>query len=426
MRYTLVLLCILLAYSCEDKNKPPTCTITNPGDGDEIELGEVMTISASAEDPDGTISGVVFYVDGSLIGEANEVPYDIMWNPKNKEPGTHTISARTSDDLGALASHKITVSMVVNLPLVLTTLVNTQSSSEAIGGGIITNEGGDVVTARGVCWSKDPLPDLDDNHTLDGSGTGDFSSSLSDLTPLTGYYVRAYGTNSFGTGYGPEVEFRTGEREPDPVEDIDGNIYRTVRIGLQVWMAENLRVTHYADGSPIPLVTDPWEWRSLRNNDTDRAYCWYNNDSLSYAQVYGALYTYAAAVNGAPFNGTNDVQGVCPDGWHVPTHHEYGELLDSVSILHPGSEGLALKSISGWFDNGNGTDNYAYTGRPGGLRHYDHGEFLYEGMYGLWWNSDYMFSEIAHYYDLLHWQPRGAVGSATRKSYGHSVRCVRD
>ena len=89
------------------------------------------------------------------------------------------------------------------------------------------------------------------------------------------------------------------------VTDIDGNVYKTVKIGNQVWMAENLRTTKLNDGQPIPLVTENKEW-SYR---TTLGYCWYENDEAANNNIYGALYNWYTIETGK----------VCPKGWHVPT-----------------------------------------------------------------------------------------------------------
>jgi len=114
------------------------------------------------------------------------------------------------------------------------------------------------------------------------------------------------------------------------VKDIDGNVYKTVKIGDQVWMAEDLRVTHYPNGEPIPHVTDSSDWVALSQTNTDDAYCFFNNDEHT---VYGALYTYAAAI-ADNWQRDNDVfnaeggQGICPDGWHLPTAAEWDILIN--------------------------------------------------------------------------------------------------
>lgn len=424
MNRAIIYIMLLTIFSCQNENQAPICSITNPSNGEEIEIGETITITASAEDSDGTISKVSFYFNGSLIGAAYTDPYSIEANSRNKVPGTYKIKAIAKDDMGDGTPHEITVIMVNNLPLVLTHPVGEISSTAAIGGGIVTGEGGDGVTAKGVCWSTETIPTLENKYTTDGIGMGIFSSYLIDLVPQTIYYVRAYATNSFGTAYGQEVEFTTDIPEPDPIVDIDGNSYKTTQIGSQLWMAENLRVVHYSDGTPIPLITDNNEWKYLGDNNIDKAYCWYDNDRQTYAQKYGALYTYAAAVDGTPFDGINHVQGACPAGWHVPSHHEWAKLLDNLGSLHSGLEALALKSKSGWIDNGNGTDNFGFNALPGGIC--EKGVFRYAGKYGNWWNSDDHFSPIAYYFHLSNHRYNATSGSTTNKSMGYSVRCLKD
>jgi uncharacterized protein (TIGR02145 family) len=94
-------------------------------------------------------------------------------------------------------------------PTLTTATVTGIGSSSATGGGNVTSDGGATVTVKGVCWSMSHNPTINDNKTTNGSGTGSFTSSITGLTPGTTYYVRAYGTNSAGTCYGPEVEFKT-------------------------------------------------------------------------------------------------------------------------------------------------------------------------------------------------------------------------
>src|SRR6056297_474152 len=165
------------------------------------------------------------------------------------------------------------------------------------------------------------------------------------------------------------------------VTDIDGNVYSTVIIGDQEWMAENLKTTTYNDGTSIDLVTDDTDWE----NNTTGAYCWYDNDQANYAETYGALYNWHAVNNG----------NLCPDGWHVPTDAEWTTLEDYItSDGHIGTEGAALKATYGWYDDGNGTDDYGFSALPGGGRHYDY-SFFGEGYFGSWWSSTESSSSIA-------------------------------
>jgi uncharacterized protein (TIGR02145 family) len=312
-------------------------------------------------------------------------------------------------------------------PTVTTATSTNITTSSATSGGNITDKGGTAITARGVCWNTSGSPTITDSKTNDDSGTGSFTSSITGLTENTTYYVRAYATNSYGTGYGQEVQFTTG----GPVTDYDGNTYETVTLGNQVWMAENLKVTHYPDGSAIPHVTDNSVWANLVDNNTDDAYCYYNNNSSS---EYGALYTYAAALN------------ACPAGWHLPSDTEWTEMenyLADNGYNYDGTIGggrdkiaKAMATASGWNSSSTagavGNTDYpvkrnssGFSGLPGGRRLYNAGTFYPAGRRGYWWSSTEYSSTLA-YYRTLYYDDANVYRNYFNKSLGFSVRCVRD
>ena len=214
------------------------------------------------------------------------------------------------------------------------------------------------------------------------------------------------------------------------VTDYNSNTYATIIIGNQEWMAENLKVTHYADGSPIPHVTVDSLWVALPDNNTDnaRAYCWYNNDKATYKNLYGALYTYAAATNGD--NSGNNVQGVCPTGWRLPNDADWNELVDAVGGVD--SAGVILKATSGWYDwednPSNGTDDIGFSALPGGYRFIAFSyldPFYSEGFSGSWWSAtEGGDTHARHRY--MDGDNAEVFNSNVIKSSGFSVRCVRD
>jgi len=231
------------------------------------------------------------------------------------------------------------------------------------------------------------------------------------------------------------------ESEKSTVTDADGNLYETVKMGKQWWMAENLKSTKYADGAEISHVTDNTEWGSLATDNTAKAWCFYNNDE---SLGYGALYTYAAAVNGTPFDGSAYVQGICPDGWHIPVEEEWTELenyliangynYDGSSIGNKISKSMA--STSGWTEStnegaiGNFQENNnksGFNGLPGGHRssYSTAGEFAGAGDGAYWWMATEMFEETAMYWNLFY-NYKHVLRDYDYKRTGLSIRCLKN
>ncbi len=210
------------------------------------------------------------------------------------------------------------------------------------------------------------------------------------------------------------------------VKDIDGNIYPTVTIGTQVWMAANLKVTHYPNGDPIPHISDGTDWDNLTDINTDDAYCYYNNNTNSEADVYGALYTYAAAIaDNWEKDNAND-QGICPDGWHLPSDNEWTTLENFISSDgHSGNEADALKSTTGWSAGGNGNDYYGFSALPGGLRFWYLGGFYYETELSSWWSST-EYNSLNSYNRTINHDETTITTSTLQKSYGYYVRCIKN
>jgi uncharacterized protein (TIGR02145 family) len=202
-----------------------------------------------------------------------------------------------------------------------------------------------------------------------------------------------------------------GDHLLDLVLDIEGNLYRTVRIGDLRWMDENLRTTKYNDGTNIPLVTDNTEWGSL----TSPAYCWYGNAvSNSYSAVNcGALYNWYAINTGK----------LCPAGWHVPTQEELNSLITELGGPDVAGGKLKEAGTKHWAIPNEATNESDFRGLPGGFR--SETGFDSMGNTGFWWSS----SEA----DLFDASSLGLINNLIiaylydiSKKTGMAVRCVAE
>ncbi len=307
------------------------------------------------------------------------------------------------------------------LPVLTTTEVIAVTQTTATSGGVITSDGGFTVTERGVCWSTSQSPTIADNKTTDGSGTGSFTSAITELIANTTYYVRAYATNSKGTGYGSVMSFTTPENSGGTIvfnpnitygsmTDIDGNTYKTVTIGTQTWMAENLKVTKYNDGAAIPNVTDATAWSEL----TTGALCDYEN-TPSNSETYGKLYNWYAVNTGK----------LCPTGWHVPSDAEWTELTDYLGGTSVAGGKLKETGTTHWASPNTGaTNETGFTALPGGYRDFS-GAFDGIGVHGYWWSATEGSTSYAWSRFMLN-DDSSVYRNYFSKEVGFSVRCVRD
>ena len=202
------------------------------------------------------------------------------------------------------------------------------------------------------------------------------------------------------------------QNDAGTVTDIDGNEYRTARIGTQVWMAENLRVTHYRDGTAIPRVSDSEAWSNARAG----AYCPPEGDSVASNAVYGLLYNFSAV---------SDSCLLCPEGWHVPAAAEWRTL-----IGHLGGEAVAggkmKDTVAGlWRLRVRGTTNESgFSALPAGGRGRI-GVASDVGYFATWWSSTPYDSAYAWHWGLYP-DNSGIRSNPGHKASGFSVRCMKD
>jgi len=270
------------------------------------------------------------------------------------------------------------------------------TNTTAILEGEVKATGWEDVTERGVALglTKDfTAPDLTFNS---GNGEGIYQVTATGLTPDQIYYYKAYAVNKIGTRYGKEYSFKTkggGTPPPPPppppptgdtVVDVDGNKYKTVTIGGQIWMQQNLRVARYRNGDPIPNVTVNSQWGSL----TTGAFCWEGNDP-SRDIPYGKLYNFYAV---------EDPRGICPVGWRVGTDNDWkvlettaGMIASDLNVDGKRGEiqnvGGKLKALTWWSSPNTGaTDEFGFSYTPGGYRSSD-GLFFNRQNAGTYWTN---------------------------------------
>jgi uncharacterized protein (TIGR02145 family) len=196
------------------------------------------------------------------------------------------------------------------------------------------------------------------------------------------------------------------------IKDNEGNVYKTVKIGEQWWMAENLKSTRLNDGTVIPNITNNTSWKNL----VTPAYCWYDNDRTAYAGTYGALYNWYAIETGK----------LCPSGWHVPTDEEWSKLIDFL-----GGDGLAggqLKEagLTHWnLPNTGATNSSGFTALPGGYSISGVEACFYGlGNHGTWWSSTAISASNAWFRSLTT-NFSTIFKDDGKMYYGLSVRCLK-
>lgn len=331
-------------------------------------------------------------------------------------------------------------------PSVTTDAPSLLGTTNARLNGNVTSDGGGTILQRGFYWStSDTSPDEDDNIENVSGTIGSYYKDISNLSPCENYYVRAFATNEAGTTLGSAESFTISisyacspngaiiyNTSTGKFNFCEGGVwvekrgaeeyvYKTVTIGNQVWMAENLKVTHYRNGDPIPNVTgDAWSGTTPMGTG---AYCSYDDDDNN-IDTYGLLY------NGYAIQ---DCRGLAPEGWHVPSDQEWKQLeiylgmslAEVNSPGHRGDKGPKLKSTSGWYREGNGTNESGFSALPGGARGSSFRSLLHDAIF---WTSSVSSTgnECCLQGRVLVYDADWIHRSNYGKGAGYSIRCIKD
>ena len=318
-------------------------------------------------------------------------------------------------------------------PILTTDPVFFIARTSAVCKGKILFEGPDSIIDYGFCWSTSDGPTLANKSMASQYLTDSIHGlNITGLNTNTTYYLRSYLTSTSGTSYGNQVSFTTKPAtahtffNPDltyhVISDIDGNSYKTIQIGTQEWMAENIKTSRLNDGTAIPLITDAEVWRYLKTP----GYCWYENNESVFKNIYGAYYNWYAV----------NTEKLCPTGWHVPNEDDWKVLKISLGMTpeqaamegFQGTIGSKIKETGtfNWVEGSSEANNESgFTALPGSCR-LDDGRFFGEGQGAGWWSA----TVSSNPYSWSHWVPcnkswihrSGMLG----QTYGLNVRCIKN
>lgn len=394
------------------------------------DAASALNITASNEHP------VFFWTaDNISTGSGTETNYQIIYF---ENCDYSMLYGGNDDDAYAVRCVKS------GFPVVATLSVDPVLNYSAICQSKLTDEGTPAATVRGVCWGTNATPTTTASNTTvtnDGTGLGEYSTTMASLTPGTTYYVRAYATNDMGTAYGDILEF-TPENpcgSATTVSDHQGNTYGVVAVGTQCWTKQNMKCTTLPSGATLTSTSEA-TYLPYYTTTTGTVNDW------SYTEYY---YNWAAAMaitglsENTPYDySTEGVRGICPEGWHLPTAADWDVMnnyLNNIPMLVCGSEAYNvaknIAATSGWLSykayecqpgynqsENNSTDFTAY---PAGWFNAFTNSFQHQGANAYFWTSTQGNNTTADTRSLSFDFP-AIGGDLYMKNFALSVRCLKN
>ena len=405
----LIILGLVAFWSCEETTEPdatsPTVVITSPVE--DATLSSATTIRVDATDDTG-VDKVEFLIDGQTVATDTEEPWEHLWQVSYYADGeTHSILAKATDEAENVGQSDLVYVFVSE---------NAQDAPQLISPD--NNEAYPDTNRVNLIWTS---TDGAEEYIVLVSSNNEFSDTeysitTSDTTVTTDaladgtHYWKVRAKNSVGN-YGGWSSYFTFSIGVSTITDIDGNVYQTIQIGNQEWMAENLKVSHYRNGDAIPTGHSNSEWENLSTG----AYAVYNGNE-SNADTYGYLYNWFAV---------DDSRNIAPEGWHVPTDDEWQTLVDYLGGSSVAGGKLKEEGTTHWNSpNTDATNVSGFTALPGGYRS-SNGYYHHMGYYGYFWSSTEYSSDYA-WDRILHYNGSDVTRYYYGKLDGFSVRCIRD
>ena len=414
--------------------------------GDIRSSDEVVTVKIDGEtNVIATFERLKFPLSISIEGQG-EVNQEIISTPKTTEYPFETVvqlSAVPDDDwfffewsgdisdsdeviLIEMDKEKHLTATFITTPQLSTASISKIAAISARSGGNITDDGGSAITSRGICWSTTQNPTTGDNCTKDGSGTGSFTSNLTNLTPLTWYYVRAFAKNSAGTAYGSQKDFQTS----DGIRDTNTSIVEVTNPATgRTWMDRNLGASRRAtSSSDTQAYGDLFQWgraadgHQRRDSKTTRTPS--NTDRPGHDKMITVVnnelhqnnpsYDWRIPRNDNLWQGSNGTNNPCPVGFRIPTEAEWEAERQSWSSNNSaGAYSSPLRLPTG---------GYRIGGISSGGDFDLLGSIVYDGSHATYASATVSGSGTR----ALNFNSGTARMHGSRRATGTSVRCIKE
>jgi uncharacterized protein (TIGR02145 family) len=391
---------------------PPVSQITISGGQSDFNYGDTIYIDCQVTASINNLKQVKLFLDDKELYNTKQTAFTYEIYTNGLVAGGHTLKLSAWDYRDSVGSASKQVMVTAILPTILSgEILAVGTSSATLSGGLLS-DGGSPST-WGLCYNKTGSPTKEENK-IETTDTV-FSIKLPGLQKLTPYYVRAWATNKIGTSYGKEFEFKTTDESGTFSDFRDDHEYRWVKIGGQVWMAENLAY--------LPFLSDPF------NNPTTDSNIWVPGyegldvmeaKQTEYYKTYGALYSWKMA------------NKYCPTGWHLPDTTEWNELIGFLGGKEIAGGKMKERGTAHWeAPNTGATNESGFTALPAGAFWPGNGGGIDQNYLAIFWHStdSYKDGGSEDYntdYQIGNKRTKIDLAGDHKKAAGFSVRCIKD